>query len=91
MTFSFSENLYWLSEDRQTLKEVWTKEPVNTTQGQKAVYILDNAFGIGGSAAKKLKLESGALPPRVARSHSAMTALWRETRWYSLPPVTPAI
>ena len=61
MTFSFSENLYWLSEDRQTLKEVWTKEPVNATQGQKAVYILDNAFGIGGSAAKKLKLESGAL------------------------------
>ncbi|MFQ7855133.1 MAG: S-layer homology domain-containing protein [Flavonifractor plautii] len=60
VTLTFSENLYWLSEDRQTLKEVWTKEPVNATQGQKAVYILDEAFGIGGSAAKKLKLEDGA-------------------------------
>ena len=48
MTLSFSENLYWLSEDRQTLKEVWTKKPENATQGQKAVYILDEAFGIGG-------------------------------------------
>ena len=61
VTLSFSENLYWLSEDRQTLKEVWTKKPENATQGQKAVYILDEAFGIGGSAAKKLKLASGAL------------------------------
>ena len=60
VTLSFSENLYWLSEDRQTLKEVWTKKPENATQGQKAVYILDEAFGIGGSAAKKLKLEDGA-------------------------------
>ena len=61
VTLSFSENLYWLSEDRQTLKEVWTKKPENATQGQKAVYILDEAFGIGGSAAKKLTLTSGAL------------------------------
>ena len=61
VTLSFSENLYWLSEDRQTLKEVWTQKPENATQGQKAVYILDEAFGIGGSAAKKLKLASGAL------------------------------
>ena len=61
VTLSFSENLYWLSEDRQTLKEVWTKKPENATQGQKAVYILDEAFGIGGSAAKKLKLAGGAL------------------------------
>ena len=60
VTLSFSENLYWLSEDRQTLKEVWTKKPENATQGQKAVYILDEAFGIDGSAAKKLKLEDGA-------------------------------
>ena len=60
VTLTFSENLYWLSEDRQTLKEVWTKKPENATQGQKAVYILDEAFGIGGSAAKKLKLEDGA-------------------------------
>ena len=40
VTLSFSENLYWLSEDRQTLKEVWTKKPENATQGQKAVLSL---------------------------------------------------
>lgn len=61
MTLSFSENLYWLSEDRQTLKEVWTKAPATPAEKKKAVYILDEAFGIGGSAAKKLKLASGAL------------------------------
>jgi hypothetical protein len=61
VTLSFSENLYWLSEDRQTLKEVWTKAPATPAEKKKAVYILDEAFGIGGSAAKKLKLASGAL------------------------------
>ena len=60
VTLSFSENLYWLSEDRQTLKEVWTKAPATPAEKKKAVYILDEAFGIGGSAAKKLKLEDGA-------------------------------
>lgn len=45
----------------QTLKEVWTKAPATPAEKKKAVYILDEAFGIGGSAAKKLKLASGAL------------------------------
>ena len=41
VTLSFSENLYWLSEDRQTLKEVWTKAPATPAEKKKAVYILD--------------------------------------------------
>lgn len=61
VTLSFSENLYWLSEDRQTLKEVWTVEPSNNSQKNRAIYILDKAVGIGGSAASKLTLTSGNL------------------------------
>lgn len=61
VTLSFSENLYWLSEDKQTLKEVWTAEPSTLYQKNKAIYILDDAVGIGGSAASKLKLASGVL------------------------------
>ena len=63
MTLSFSENLYWLSEDRQTLKECLDQGPATPAE-KKAVYILDEAFGIGGSAAKKLKLASRALASR---------------------------
>ena len=50
VTIEFSENLYWLSEDRQTLKEVWTAEPANNAQKRRAVWLLDPAEGIGGSA-----------------------------------------
>ena len=61
VTLTFSENLYWLSEDRQTLKEVWTDAPTTDEEKKEAVYILDPQFGIGGSAATKLTLTSGKI------------------------------
>lgn len=60
VTLSFSENLYWLSEDKQTLKEVWTDKDA-ADKSDNAVYILDEATGIRGSAASKLTLTSGKL------------------------------
>lgn len=60
ITLTFSENLYWLSEDQKTLKEVWTKNP-GTDQTSKAIYLLATAEGISGSAKSKLTLTSGRL------------------------------
>ena len=56
VTITFSENLYWLSEDRQTLKEVWTVEPTTATQAARAIYVMNSTYGIGGSAASQNKL-----------------------------------
>ena len=60
VTLTFSEDLYWLSEDRETIREVWGVQPSNATQGARAIYILDERYGIGGSGASKLTLTRGA-------------------------------
>ena len=54
LSLSFSENLYWLDEDRKTKKEVWTKKDVDAT---KAVGLMNV---LGGTAASKLELTSAA-------------------------------
>lgn len=61
LTLSFSEDLYWLSEDRQTLKEVWTVDGLSDDEKKSAIYILDPAVGLSGSASTKLKLTGGAI------------------------------
>ena len=58
ITLTFSENLYWLSEDEKTLKEVWTKTPADKNT---AIYILDPEVGIEksfGTSSTGLTLQS---------------------------------
>lgn len=62
ITLTFSEDLYWLNEEK-TLKEVWTTKPSNATQAERAMYILDPQTGIEksfGDSSKGLTVQSAA-------------------------------